>query len=120
MGRRCRNLLAPGHFRSDRLNFAHDLRMRLWMKHLNPNNSANLSQRDLLDPDVAARFWRNPSSEALIETYDEDADQPALRTKQIPEAFDRRLKVPVISEQLRDQLITADDDWDVVIDPDGS
>lgn len=29
------------NFRSDRLNFAHDLRMRLWMKHLNPNNSAN-------------------------------------------------------------------------------
>lgn len=102
----------------NRLNFARDLRIRLWKKHLNPNNDPSISERDLLDPVVASRFWRTPPVFALIEAYDESGDtaQPPRSANVSP---DRRLPRPFGA--LTDAVLaTADDDWNKVLDPDGS
>jgi phosphatidylserine/phosphatidylglycerophosphate/cardiolipin synthase-like enzyme len=102
----------------NRLYFAHALRMRLWMKHLNPSGDPSITERDLLDPVAASRFWRTPLPISAIEAYDEFGD-----TRSPPAApnvnADRLLPLPLKS--LTSQVLkNAQDEWDTLIDPDGA
>lgn len=108
--------------RGDRLFFAHDLRMRLWMKHLNPDGDKSISNRDLLDPIVAARFWSKPPPGAAIEPYDEDGDKanPPEAKNPSKDARISALVRPSLQSILGAILKNTDDDWDLVLDPDGS
>jgi phosphatidylserine/phosphatidylglycerophosphate/cardiolipin synthase-like enzyme len=102
----------------DRLNFAHELRIRLWMRHLNPTGDSSLTRRDLLDPVTASRFWRRPPANALIEDYDEFGDNRTPPATSNPSP-DRRLPIPY--QSVTGLLLQSfDDDWNTVIDPDGS
>jgi phosphatidylserine/phosphatidylglycerophosphate/cardiolipin synthase-like enzyme len=111
------------NLKGDRLYFAHELRMRLWMKHLNPSGDAkNLTNQDILDPVVASRFWSAPPAFAAIEPYDENGDK-----RNPPEAknpiLDRRVpsKVSGLAQTIANKILqNANDDWDVILDPDGS
>lgn len=105
--------------KGDRLNFVHQLRIRLWMKHLNPPSGApNVTERDLLDPIAASRFWLKPPLTSPIEGYDEFGDT-RTPTQATNPALDTRLLGPERT-LARVALPDADADWDVLLDPDGS
>jgi phosphatidylserine/phosphatidylglycerophosphate/cardiolipin synthase-like enzyme/outer membrane protein OmpA-like peptidoglycan-associated protein len=93
--------------KGDRLYFAHRLRMALWSKHL------KMPQDKLVDPIVSSAHWSSPPQSAEIEIYNED---PAKSPAKNPQP-DRRIPTGFIIGQI---LTSLDDDWNIVIDPDGS
>lgn len=108
--------------RGDRLYFAHELRMRLWMKHLNPGGDKSITNRDILDPIAAARFWSKPPDIAAIEPYDQDGDKanPPNVTNPTPDTRIPARFTGAIQSAVGAILKDVNDDWDLVIDPDGS
>ncbi|MEJ7731155.1 MAG: phospholipase D-like domain-containing protein [Polyangiaceae bacterium] len=114
--------------KADRLLFAHDLRIRLWMKHLDAA-SQNLRVRDFLDPIASARFWEQPSKNAPVELYDADGDtrKPPAAKNPGPDGRVTASAAGVggfigkgIDALLPLRLKNADDDWNILLDPDGA
>ncbi|MDH3312064.1 MAG: phospholipase D-like domain-containing protein [Nitrosopumilus sp.] len=61
--------------------FAQELRIRLWMEHLDQN------REDLVDPIASVRHWSSPSSTAKIAKYDPDGGSDPFWQRLIPESI---------------------------------
>jgi phosphatidylserine/phosphatidylglycerophosphate/cardiolipin synthase-like enzyme len=82
--------IADQNSNGNRASFAHDLRIRLWLKHLNPLYPASpvFQTKDVVDPFQAAIYFRCPHPASPIEKYNPDGDKyltsPNLGAKDNP------------------------------------
>ena len=96
----------------DHLYFAHQVRMRIWRKVLDPGHDHKLGEQDLFDlGSPPLKYWESPPEPALIERYDVDPNKSKAPDKK----FDRDM--PTIGGL---PTRTRDKDWDELLDPDGS
>jgi phosphatidylserine/phosphatidylglycerophosphate/cardiolipin synthase-like enzyme len=83
-----------------RLNWAHELRISLWLKHLNRKTS-RVSRADVIDFVKAASYW-NPDPHSIIEAL--DLAHPSYAPP----------------DQVTLPLVSFDYEWDNLLDPEGS
>ncbi len=66
--------VADENVQANRPFFAHELRVGLWLKHLNGSGST-FKKSDVADFLKAADYWKFPPPGALFESYDPDGDK---------------------------------------------
>jgi phosphatidylserine/phosphatidylglycerophosphate/cardiolipin synthase-like enzyme len=110
----------------NRLSFAHELRIRLWLKHLNMKDRTTASRNDLIDFKSGSKLWDSPKT--ILTRIDLDhpnynnPDTHITREK-LKEAFQNlpphvKQELPLWAPELLDFTFDWDKEWDL-IDPSG-
>lgn len=68
--------VADENAKADRAFFAHDLRINLWLAHLNPHHPASpiFQKEHLVDPIAASTYFECPHPDSLIQAYDTNGE----------------------------------------------